>query len=60
VLPFFFNEENALVLGIWMWLIMVKDYEWEYRLNNRFSYFGNGFSQREIDGDNITWYIDGV
>ncbi|KAL2836227.1 putative dimethylaniline monooxygenase [Aspergillus pseudodeflectus] len=37
-----------------------EDYEWEYRLNNRFSYFGNGFSQREIDGDNITWYIDGV
>ncbi|KAL2837716.1 putative dimethylaniline monooxygenase [Aspergillus pseudoustus] len=37
-----------------------EDYEWEYQLNNRFSYFGNGFSQREIDGDNITWYIDGV
>ncbi|KAL3464645.1 putative dimethylaniline monooxygenase [Aspergillus heterothallicus] len=37
-----------------------EDYEWEYQHNNRFSYFGNGFSQREIDGDNITWYVDGV
>ncbi|KAI9375098.1 putative dimethylaniline monooxygenase [Aspergillus egyptiacus] len=37
-----------------------EDYEWQYLLNNRFSYFGNGFSKREMDGDNITWYIDGV
>ncbi|KAL4865169.1 hypothetical protein BDV12DRAFT_211233 [Aspergillus spectabilis] len=37
-----------------------EDYEWEYQLNNRFSYFGNGFSQREVDGDDLSWYIDGI
>ncbi|KAL4924805.1 flavin-containing monooxygenase [Aspergillus undulatus] len=37
-----------------------EDYEWEYQLNNRFSYFGNGFSLREVDGGDTTWYIDGV
>ncbi|KAL5338350.1 hypothetical protein BJX70DRAFT_202212 [Aspergillus crustosus] len=37
-----------------------EDYEWEYRLNNRFSYFGNGFSVREVEGGDVTWYVEGV
>ncbi|KAL4937784.1 hypothetical protein BDV06DRAFT_232348 [Aspergillus oleicola] len=40
--------------------VRFEDYEWEYQSNNRFSYFGNGFSLREMDGSDTTWYIDGV
>ncbi|KIW85166.1 hypothetical protein Z517_00556 [Fonsecaea pedrosoi CBS 271.37] len=37
-----------------------EDYNWAYNSVNRFSYFGNGFSQREVDGNDISWYINGV
>ncbi|OAL38360.1 hypothetical protein AYO20_02419 [Fonsecaea nubica] len=37
-----------------------EDYDWAYNSVNRFSYFGNGFSQREMDGNDISWYINGV
>jgi hypothetical protein len=40
--------------------VNTQDYHWEQRSLNRFAYFGNGFSQREIDGSDITWYIDSV
>jgi hypothetical protein len=38
----------------------LQDYDWVTRLNNRFSFFGNGFSKKEVDGSDITWYIEGV
>jgi hypothetical protein len=37
-----------------------QDYEWEYLSNNRFSYFGNGFSIQDVDESDNTWYIDAV
>ena len=43
-----------------MLMLHVQDYHWEYRAKNRFSYFGNGFSWREIDSSDNTWYIDRV
>ncbi|KAF2771591.1 putative dimethylaniline monooxygenase [Teratosphaeria nubilosa] len=36
-----------------------EDYNWTYQANNRFSFWGNGFSQREFEDDNA-WYIAGV
>lgn len=35
-----------------------EDFEYSYDSNNRFSYLGNGFSTRELDGKNPTWYLD--
>lgn len=37
--------------------------DWEYRYlggsgANRFAYLGNGFSTREADGEDTTWYLD--
>ncbi|KPM39821.1 putative sterigmatocystin biosynthesis monooxygenase stcW [Neonectria ditissima] len=35
--------------------------DWEYtylKANNRFSYLGNGFSTKELDEGNRTWYLD--
>ncbi|KAI1426166.1 hypothetical protein F5Y12DRAFT_743197 [Xylaria sp. FL1777] len=39
-----------------------EDYEWEYLLGNRFSYWGNGFTKADLDeeGTDKTWYIAGV
>ena len=39
-----------------------EDYEYEYfsSSTNRFAYLGNGFSVREIDGSDITWYLGDV
>ena len=33
-----------------------EDYDIEYRSGNAFSYLGNGFHVREVDGTDITWY----
>ncbi|KAH7319073.1 putative dimethylaniline monooxygenase [Rhexocercosporidium sp. MPI-PUGE-AT-0058] len=34
-----------------------EDYELKYANRNRFWYLGNGFSQREFDGRDLTWYL---
>lgn len=34
-----------------------EDYEIEYFAGNRFGYLGNGFSSREFDGSDITYYM---
>ncbi|KAI0151390.1 hypothetical protein BJ166DRAFT_486103 [Pestalotiopsis sp. NC0098] len=37
-----------------------EDWEYVYRTSsNRFSYLGNGFSIKEFDGSDSTWYLDG-
>lgn len=35
-----------------------EDYHWEYLTSNRFQYLGNGFSTKEEDGVDDTWYLD--
>lgn len=35
-----------------------EDYDWQYLVdNNRWSFMGNGFSQRETLGADLAWYI---
>jgi hypothetical protein len=35
-----------------------EDYEWEKMQKNRFAYLGNGFSVKEADGRDSTYYFD--
>lgn len=35
-----------------------EDFEITYWSHNRFQYLGNGFTQDDIDGKNLTWYLD--
>lgn len=35
-----------------------EDFEYEYDTGNRFQYLGNGFSTREEDSSDSTWYLD--
>ncbi|KAH8203068.1 hypothetical protein TruAng_002796 [Truncatella angustata] len=39
-----------------------EDYDWEYLMGNRFSYWGNGFTtaDAEEEGTDKAWYIAGV
>ncbi|KAI1119037.1 hypothetical protein F5Y14DRAFT_460386 [Nemania sp. NC0429] len=39
-----------------------EDYDWEYLMGNRFSYWGNGFTLADADLDDTdkAWYIAGV
>ncbi|KAI1149131.1 hypothetical protein F4825DRAFT_469424 [Nemania diffusa] len=39
-----------------------EDYDWEYLMGNRFSYWGNGFTTADVstDGTDRAWYIAGV
>jgi len=40
-----------------------EDFEIEYESDNPFEYFGNGFSTRDFDGTDSTWYlglVDGI
>lgn len=37
-----------------------EDYDYEYDTGNRFQYLGNGFSTREEEGEDSTWYLDDV
>ncbi|KAI1817436.1 hypothetical protein GGS20DRAFT_533207 [Poronia punctata] len=39
-----------------------EDYDWEYLMGNRFSYWGNGFTMADADveGTDKAWYIAGV
>jgi hypothetical protein len=34
-----------------------EDYEIEYNSTNQWSWLGNGFSTRDNDGRDITWYM---
>lgn len=34
-----------------------EDFEMEYECDNRFQFMGNGFSTRETDGRDVTWYL---
>jgi hypothetical protein len=40
-----------------------EDWEFVYEgaggRGNRFGYLGNGFSRREVEGGDTTWYLDG-
>lgn len=45
------------------WLHMLdepryEDYEIRYMSRNRFQYLGNGFSVREAEGLETTWYLE--
>jgi hypothetical protein len=35
-----------------------EDFTYTYETRNRFQYFGNGFTQREVEGGDLTWYLD--
>ncbi|CAM1507504.1 Fc.00g071450.m01.CDS01 [Cosmosporella sp. VM-42] len=35
-----------------------EDFNYTYETANRFQYFGDGFTQREIEGFDLTWYLD--
>jgi hypothetical protein len=35
-----------------------EDFEYTYETANRFQYFGNGFTQRELENQDLTWYLD--
>ncbi|KAI0136174.1 hypothetical protein BJ170DRAFT_585 [Xylariales sp. AK1849] len=39
-----------------------EDYDWKYKLGNRYSYWGNGFTTADAgqDGADPAWYIDTV
>ena len=40
-----------------------EDFDIKYKNRNRWQYLGNGFSTRDVDGRDITWYwglVDGV
>ncbi|KAK7756877.1 hypothetical protein SLS62_000893 [Diatrype stigma] len=42
-------------------LIKLQDYDWEYLMGNRFSYWGNGFSTMDVEKDvDKAWYIEAV
>ena len=35
-----------------------EDFAYTYETTNRFQYFGNGFTQREMEGKDLTWYLN--
>lgn len=35
-----------------------EDYVWKTTNRNKFAYLGNGFSIRETEGGDLTWYMD--
>lgn len=35
-----------------------EDYEYTYETKNRFQYLGNGFSTREMEGGDDTWFLE--
>jgi hypothetical protein len=39
-----------------------EDYDMEYKSENRWAFLGNGFSTRDYDGRDVTWFwglVDG-
>ncbi|KAI1771744.1 hypothetical protein F4818DRAFT_202668 [Hypoxylon cercidicola] len=45
-----------------LWNPRWEDYDWEYLMSNRFSYWGNGFTttDAEEEGTDKAWYIEGI
>ncbi|KAI1474598.1 putative dimethylaniline monooxygenase [Daldinia eschscholtzii] len=39
-----------------------EDYDWEYLLGNRYSYWGNGFTTLDVEDEGVdkAWYIAGI
>lgn len=40
-----------------------EDFDITYRSTNRWNWLGNGFTQRDVNGKDITWYmglVDGL
>jgi hypothetical protein len=35
-----------------------EDYNIDYRQRNRFEFMGNGFTFKEILGEDLAWYLD--
>ncbi|KAL2797340.1 hypothetical protein BJX66DRAFT_348949 [Aspergillus keveii] len=35
-----------------------EDFEITYRSRNRFQFMGNGFTKEEVDGEDLSWYLD--
>jgi len=35
-----------------------EDFELSYRSKNRFQFMGNGFTLEEVDGRDLSWYLD--
>ena len=35
-----------------------EDYDVTYRGRNRFQFMGNGFTQVEVEGGDLSWYLD--
>lgn len=35
-----------------------EDYDIQYRCRNRFEFMGNGFTFREILGQDVAWYLE--
>lgn len=35
-----------------------EDFDYAYFTSNRFQFFGNGYTQDDIDQVNLTWYLD--
>lgn len=35
-----------------------EDFEITYRSRNRFQFLGNGFTREEVDGEDLSWYLD--
>lgn len=40
-----------------------EDFDITYQSTNRWNFLGNGFTQRDVNGKDITWYmglVDGI
>lgn len=35
-----------------------EDYDIQYRSRNRYEFMGNGFTLREVSGEDVAWYLD--
>ena len=35
-----------------------EDYNWKTINRNKFAYLGNGFSLREVENKDVTWFLD--
>lgn len=61
------GKKHGPVTAIWPgsrlhYFEVMRDVRWEdfeivYQ-GNRFSYWGNGYTQTELEGDNVVWYFD--
>jgi len=62
-----YKNPNGIITALWVGSAVhyvealesprFEDYDWEYKSENRWSFLGNGFSQRESLGADLGWYI---